>query len=193
MPITTIIKLAGLAAILGGSLRVLTSFLPPMPVVALELLYLAVDLPLLLAVLGIYADQRRYTGRTAFAGFLLAVAGFALIVGPDGNLGPVAVYPVGALAISAGLCLLGAAAWPARRLPRATTVLWFIAAATGFGAAAGAPLAPIAGVAFGLAFAIAGARMLVPITAEPGTDTPPHAPTSARTSRGSTPRLRAPR
>ena len=156
-----LIQLSGLAAVVGGTLRIVTSFVPAGPGAGIELVYLAVDLLLLLGLLGIYTDEHEHAGRTGFLGFLLATAGIASIVGPDGYLGVVPMYPAGSLVFSVGLCLLAVGVWRGRALPRVVPVLWSATAVLGVGGslARQPALVATAGVLLGLAFALAGLRM----------------------------------
>jgi len=158
---TTLVRLAGIAAVLGGSLRVLTSLLQLTPRPATEAVYLAVDLLLLFAVLGVYAHQHRTAGRVGFCGFLLATSGFASIAGPDGDIGPVSVYAAGSLAVIAGLCFLAVGIRRGPALPRAVPTLWITTTVLGAGAflAQSTALSAAAGVALGLAFAVVGMSM----------------------------------
>lgn len=163
MTAPALFRLAGLAAILAGGLRVLASFIPyNADSLALELLYLVIDLGLVFAIVGLYLWEFPAAGRPGFVGFVVALGGTASIVGPDGSLGGIALYAVGALLIALGLAVWAWGSWKARRFPRSVPALW--AASTFLGIAAfvmpGAPLAfVLAGVAFGTAFILAGLRL----------------------------------
>lgn len=159
-----LIRLGGLAAILAGALRTIASFLPASkpPNAALELFYLAIDVLLLFGILGVYGYQHEKVGLLGFLGFLLALVGAAIITGPDGAIGGVEMYLVGSLMISVGLALLAIASWRAELLPRAVSVLWLLSMLVGVGGFAVGGLAVtflIAGVAFGLAFMLAGVKI----------------------------------
>jgi hypothetical protein len=158
-----LIRLGGRAALLAGVLRTGASFIPSTPPgVALELFYLVIDVLLLLGLLGIYAYQHEEVGVVGLLGFLLALIGTAIIVGPDGALGGVEMYVVGSLLISIGLTLLALGSWKAQRLPRAVPVLWVLSTVVGIGGFLAGGLALtylIAGALFGLAFIIAGVRI----------------------------------
>lgn len=158
-----LIRLGGLAAMLAGVLRVGASFIPyTKSGVALELLYLTIDVLLLLGLLGLYTYQHEQVGLVGFLGFLSALIGTAIIVGPDGEIGGVNMYVVGSLLISVGLSLLAIGTWRAQRLPRAVPVLWLLSMVVGIGGflAGGLTLTfLIAGVAFGVAFLLAGLRV----------------------------------
>lgn len=165
MPTATLIRLGGLAAILAGVLRVGTSFIPysnSKPGVALELLYLIIDVLILLGLLGVYGHQNEVVGRWGFLGFLLALIGTAINVGPDGKIGVVEMYVVGSLMISVGLSILAIGTWNAKRLPRTVPLLWVMSTVVGVGGyLIGGPTVTfvIAGLAFGLAFIVAGVKI----------------------------------
>lgn len=163
MSSTTLIRLGGLAAMLAGILRTGASFIPSTkPGVGLELFYLLIDVLILLGILGIFGCQHEQVGIVGFLGFLSALIGAALIVGPDGAIGGVEMYVIGSLMISVGLTLLAIGSWKAQRLPRAALVLWILSTIVGTGGfLAGGPAVSylIAGVAFGLAFFLAGLRI----------------------------------
>ena len=165
MPTATLIRLGGLAAILAGVLRVGTSFIPysnSKPGVALELLYLIIDVLILLGLLGVYGYQNEKAGGSGFIGFLLALIGTAIIVGPDGKIGSVDRYVVSSLMISIGLSLLAFGTWKADRLPRTVPLLWVMSMVVGVGGyLIGGPTVTfvIAGLAFGLAFIVAGVKI----------------------------------
>lgn len=165
MPASTLIRLGGLSAILAGLLRAATSFLPyfimeqgPL----LEVLYLITDVLILFGLLGVYGYQHEEAGVWGFAGFLLALTGTALIVGPDGRIGSLDMYVAGALLISIGMVLLAIGTWRAARLSRWVPVLWAASTLVGIGGFLMGGLVwtfLIAGVTFGLGFVVAGANI----------------------------------
>ena len=165
MTSTSLIRLGGAAAILAGLLRAATSFIPysnSKPSAELELLYLVIDTLILLGILGIYAHQHARVGVLGFVGFLLALSGTAIIVGPDGAIGSVDMYVVGSMLITFGLTLFSLATLRAQSLPRAAPLLWIISTVIGVGGfliKGPSALFVIAGLAFGLAFIIAGSRI----------------------------------
>jgi hypothetical protein len=163
MSSASLIRLGGLAAVLAGVLRTIASFIPySKPDVALELFYLVIDILILLGLLGVYGYQHEKVGVVGFLGFLSALIGTAIIVGPDGAIGGVDEYVIGSLMISVGLTLLAIGSWQARALPRPVPALWVLSTVVGVGGfvAGGFPITYlIAGVAFGLAFILAGVRI----------------------------------
>lgn len=157
-----LIRWGGLAAMLAGALRTAASLLPPAdPGVALEILYLAIDVLLLFGILGIYAFQHDRIGWSGFVGFVLAVIGLTILAGPDGTIGVVNTYALGSLSVGIGLVFLAVASSAARTLPRWVATLWVLSTVLGIlGAAAGLQsLFVVTGVTLGLGFVGAGARV----------------------------------
>jgi hypothetical protein len=163
MPATTLIRLGGAAAMLAGVLRTGASFIPyTKPGVAMEWFYFVIDVLLLLGLLGIYAHQHAQVGLVGFLGFLAALIGTASIIGPDGAIGGADMYVVGSLLISLGLSVFAVGIWQARTLPRAVPALWWLSTVIGIGGFVAGGLTItflLAGVAFGVAFLWAGARL----------------------------------
>ena len=130
---TILIRWGGLAALLAGALRVAISFWPSSnPNVALELLYLLIDLLILFGILGVYGFLGEQSGMAGFLGFLLAVSGTAIITGPDGELGGVDTYAAGSAVLAIGLVFLAVGSWKAARLPYWVPLLWVLTAVLGF-------------------------------------------------------------
>ncbi len=165
MRTSTLIRLGSLSAILGGLLRVGSSFIPSLPTeqgVLLEVLYLIIDVLILIGLLGVYGYQHEKAGYWGFIGFLLSLIGTAIIVGPDGSIGSVDMYTFGATMISIGLLLLALGTWKANQLSRWVPILWVVSTVIGVGGFLMGGLAltfVIAGVAFGLAFVVAGVNI----------------------------------
>jgi hypothetical protein len=159
----TVIRLGAVAAMTAGILRAGTSFNAySASGVAVEVLYLAIDLLLLFALVAIYAYVRERSGWLGLAGFVLALAGTSCIVGPDGTLGGVDMYVAGATTLSIGLAVLSVGAWRATALPRAVCALWIGSTLIGVGGhvvqGLGATFT-MAGLAFGVGFFLAGLKM----------------------------------
>ena len=107
MSSTNLIRLGGLAAIIAGILRGINSLLPAnLTTVTVEILYLFTDIFILFGMMGIYGFEHQESGLWGFCGFLLAIVGTGIIIGPDGAIGSVNMYPVGSLILAAGLILL---------------------------------------------------------------------------------------
>ena len=139
----TLVRGAGGAALTGGTLRGVTTFLPASQNLATHLTYLAVDLSLLLAVTGLFAFQRKRAGTWAALGplgALVAILGAALLISDDLFSPAFALYPIAAVVFALGLGALALSAWRARSLPRSISATWLAAIA---GGALGLGVAPL--------------------------------------------------
>ena len=163
MTLTRLVRYGSLAAMLAGALRTISSFIPYNAAsVPLEWFYLLIDVCLLLCLLSLYLYQHEQVGRVGFSGFLPALIGTASIIGPDGNIGNVDMYDAASLLISLGLSVFAIGVWSAGRLPRAVPVLWWLSTligVVGFAVKGPPSMFVLAGVAFGLAFVIAGLKL----------------------------------
>lgn len=160
---TSLLRLGGLAAIIAGILRGINSFLPTnLPSVTLEILYLITDVFILFGIMGIYGFEHQESGMWGFVGFLLAIVGTGIIIGPDGSIGSVNMYPVGSLILAAGLVLLAVGSWSAQKFPRWVPSCWVLSTIVGF-IGYFSPglnlLFVISGVIFGIGFAGAGFKI----------------------------------
>ncbi|MBL8560490.1 MAG: hypothetical protein JNM47_17345 [Hyphomonadaceae bacterium] len=148
-----VLLLAGAA---GGALRMASAFVPYEPEsIRLESLYAAIDVALLLGLVGIHQQAASRTGAAGLAFFALSVAALASIVGPDPTMFGVDFYRVGASVFA--LALAGfAVTLLVARVHAITAVLWIACAVSGVLAATGSPLAfMIAGLALGAGFVAA--------------------------------------
>ncbi len=101
-----LLRLGGLAAIIAGILRGISSFDPgSVTPDRLELLYLFTDIFILFGIMGIYGLLHEAAGLWGLFGFLLAIVGDGMIIGPDGEMFGVGLYPVGAVILAVGLDL----------------------------------------------------------------------------------------
>lgn len=133
MSSNNLIRLGGLAAIIAGVLRGVASFVPQsIGIDQLELLYLVTDLFILFGIMGLYGFQHKEAGIWGFLGFLLAIAGNGMIIGPDGEIFGVNLYPVGSLLLAVGLNLFVIGGWNAHKLPRWTLVSLGLSTILGF-------------------------------------------------------------
>lgn len=163
MSSTNLMRLGGLAAIIAGIMRAINSFLPAnLSSVTLEILYLVTDIFILFGIMGIYGFEHQESGLWGFWGFLLASVGTGIIIGPDGSIGGVNMYPVGSLMLAAGLVLLAVGSWIANRLPRWVSIAWVLSTIVGFIGyfSPGLNLLFVgSGIIFGSGFAGAGLRV----------------------------------
>lgn len=163
MPISDqmITRLGAAAAIFGGSLRVISTFVPYTPhSPALELLYGTVDILMLFGLMAVYSKVSRRLGWTGFAGFILAATSMASIVGPDPSKFGIDFYEAGAAGLLIGLATLSIALLKHQRL-QAAALLWLAALASALiGILISAVLAvSFAGLLLGLGFAAAGIQL----------------------------------
>jgi len=156
----------GAAAVLGGSLRIVSAFVPWTPGSArLELFYFVIDVFLLFGLMGVYFAHRARLGIFGFVAFLVAETGIASIVGPDTTLLGVDTYAAGVVVIMIGLTLLSIQMLARQVGPRWAPACWIFALLAGIvGAAANkAALGFFAGgISFGLGFVGAGLSLFTP-------------------------------
>jgi len=103
-----LIRLGAIAALLGGTLRFGSSFIPWVEgSVPLETLYFVTDVALLFGLFAIYLARADRMGLLGLVGFVIAAVGQAAIIGPDHVPFGIDVYGVGVQLIVGGLFLLG--------------------------------------------------------------------------------------
>jgi hypothetical protein len=155
------IRLGGVAALTGGLLRIAAAFIPYVPDSPwLEGFYALIDASLLLGLIGLFAVVSDRTSALGLAGFAIAVIGQGSIIGPDATQFGIDFYLVGSLILLAGLALLSIDMLRARMM-RPAAALWLLAVGlAGASAVVGQMAVLAAGVAFGAAFAWAGAMIL---------------------------------
>ncbi|MCA8904652.1 MAG: hypothetical protein H6847_00590 [Hyphomonas sp.] len=155
---TSLVRYGALAGMVGGALRILSTFIPYVPdSPGLEALYGIVDTLLLFGLMGIYSAVAGKTGGIGLAGFIIAMVGLASIVGPDPVRFGIDFYVAGSVCLLIGLTILSAALLVAGRL-RLPAGLWiasFVLALAGAGTRQPV-LVAAAGAALGLAFLLAG-------------------------------------
>ena len=163
---TLLLRVLGIAAILGGALRIVSAFIPWAPgQLWLEGLYLAIDLCLLFGLMGIYFAYRETLGVLGFAAFAVAETGIASIVGPDGVVPEwgVDAYQLGVATITVGLSLFAVALLATRSGAPWGPLCWLVSAVVGVGAfySGEADIGFFAGgLFFGLGFVLAGLPLL---------------------------------
>ena len=161
---TALLRILGVAAIVGGLLRVVSAFIPWTPDSApLEVLYDVIDVLLLFGLMGAYFAVRASIGIFGFVSFAIAEAGIASIVGPDTVAFGVDTYQTGVVVITAGMTLFAIQLLLTRAIAWWVAVCWIASTIIGVGATAGgnAALGFVAGgVLFGLGFAAAGVAVL---------------------------------
>jgi len=160
VPLRGLVHVGGLAAIFGGALRIASTFIAYQPESAWrEGLYGIIDLCLLIGLIALHVAMAGRTGVVGLAGFLIALAGLASIVGPDASMFGIDFYRMGATVFVAGLAVTSVALLRAG-VVQASAWLWLATFAAGL-AASFFPLAfMVAGVCLGAGYAIAGMALL---------------------------------
>ena len=156
---TNLIRWCGLAAVLAGILRLIASFTPTAASVGIQIWYFAIDVLLLLGIIGVYGFQKKETGRWGFFGFLLALIGAGLLIGHDVDNAIVLLYPVAAFLFAVGISVLAIRSWAAKTLPRWASALLItstLVGILGYGIKGFDVLFVISGVIFGIGFIRAG-------------------------------------
>jgi hypothetical protein len=159
-----LVRVLGIAAIIGGALRIIDSFtVGVLSPDTLSLLYFVTDVFLLLGIAGIYWSRRATLGIAGTVGaaiFALGIMGIriAAYTMPGAN-----GYQLGAAVALIGLGVLSADELLRRSGALAPPILWLAALIFGIAGALGlmVPLMTIAaGVAFGAGFIAAGRQVL---------------------------------
>jgi hypothetical protein len=157
-----LIRIGGLAAVIAGTLRFITSLLPA-TTPFIVLFYFLVDVFLLLGTIGLYGFQGKEIGVMGTFGFLLQMIGILLLIGRDVAIFGASLYPVGALTFALGLDLFAISSWRIRRFAPWILLLWIlstIVGPVGYFAPGLRPLFALSGILFGIAFAAAGFTVL---------------------------------
>ncbi|MBY0565283.1 MAG: hypothetical protein K2P58_14010 [Hyphomonadaceae bacterium] len=154
-------RLAGLAAILAGLARIAVAFPLLSDPIAAQWAYTAIDVLLLLGLIGIYLRRAGSLGFLGLASFGVGVAALSFIGGPDADPFGFSTYEQGAAVLAIALVGLSVAWVRANQRPLAPPLLWF-ASLVAAGALSALP-APwpahgyaLAGALFGAGFVAAG-------------------------------------
>lgn len=163
-----LLRMLGAAAVIGGLLRIASTFIPWAPnVVWLEVFYFVIDELLLLGLMGFFIAHRARLGFLGFIAAAIAGSGIALIVGPDAVMFGIDFYQSGVLIITAGLTLLSLVILATGAAPWWVALCWLGSAVTGVGGAAAgqAEIGFLAGgILFGLGFVAAGTATMTAAT-----------------------------
>lgn len=158
--------LSGIAAIGGGLLRVFAAFPLVSDPVTLEWLYTAIDVLLLLGLMGIYLARAERLGFLGLASFGVAVAALSFIGGPDADPFGFSTYEQGAAALAIAMVGLSIAWMQRGETPIWAPLCWFGSVVAvgvfGFVPALASYGIVAAGVLFGLGFALAGFELVKP-------------------------------
>lgn len=166
MKYAVLYRLSGLAALAGGLLRVGSSFPLAQDPITLEWLYTGIDVLLLLGLIGIYLSRAEKLGFLGLASFGVAAAALSFIGGPDADPFGFSTYEQGAAALAIAMVGLSVAWIRDGERPLAPPLCWF-ASVIAVGLLNFIPIVSqygmtVAGVLFGLGFALAGIPLLRP-------------------------------
>lgn len=162
---TQLFRLAGLAAILGGALRIAAAFPLGLDGQTTEALYDAIDILLLFGLIGIYLARAAPLGFLGLAAFAVGVAALSFIGGPDADPFGFSTYQEGATVLALAMGALSIAWVSRRQSPIWPALFWFASLIVGgILAYLPAPLPnyglPAAGALFGAGFLTAGLDLL---------------------------------
>ena len=159
---TNLIRVCGLAAVLAGILRGLSSVVPA-TTPRIMLFYLLIDVLLLFGSIGLYGFGRDEIGLLGASGVLLAIVATLILIARDLAIFGESIYPVGALTFAVGLDLLAVGSWRAKKFPRWILLLLILSTVIGpigFFAGGLSILFVASGILFGIGFAGAGMTIL---------------------------------
>jgi hypothetical protein len=165
---TILIRLGGLAAVVAGILRGLSSVLPA-TTARIMMLYLLIDVLLLIGSIGLFEFQRRRVGVLGALALVLEIVGALILIARDLYVLSAAVYPAGALMFAIGLDLFAIASWRSRTLPRWILILLIVSTVIGpigFFSPGFAVLFISSGLLFGIGFASAGVAICLATNGE---------------------------
>ena len=160
----TALRILGLSAIAGGTLRVVDSFTTQsLTAATLAALYFATDVLLLLGIAGIYWSRRATLGMAGVIGSATFAIGIVLIrISAFGMLGTNG-YQLGAAIAFLGLAILSTEELLRGDGISAAAILWLAAVAFGIIGALGLMarfMMVFAGVTFGAGFVLAGCQVV---------------------------------
>lgn len=163
----TLFKLSGAAAVLGGLARIFSAFPLVQNDMTREALYAAIDILLVFGLIGIYLARASRLGIVGFTAFVLAMAGFSFIGGPDADVFGFSTYQEGAAVIAIAMVGISLAWLRAREKPLAAPLCWIGSViAVGVFNLLPAPLPSYgfaaAGALFGAGFIVAGLPLVRP-------------------------------
>lgn len=123
---STLLRISGAAAVIGGVLRIASTFAGALGEHNAQLLYFVIDLFLLTGLAGIYLSQRGLLGVTGLAGSSIAALGIMMIRSSALFGG----YQIGAAVTIIGFAVLGVAMLGARTA-KIAPLLWLGSLALG--------------------------------------------------------------
>lgn len=147
-----------MSAILAGTLRAIASFIP-VTATRIYLLYFAIDLFLLLGVIGFFRASLAAAKLLGFVGFVIMFLAVLILIARDVGIFPKTVYAGAAGAFSLGLVLFAIQVLLTRKISVWMPIAWILSTIigpVGFFVPSLSFLFVISGLLFGLAFAAAG-------------------------------------
>lgn len=155
--------LGGVTALIAGALRVAAAWQTGLQgLIEPELLYFIIDAGFLFGTVALYLRHAEALGVAGLAGFVPALFGVALILGPDVPLMGFDLYATGSTLLAAGMALQSAVAL-FRQVPFGGAHFFLGTFALGV-AAQFVPAVPfhyeVAGTLFGLGFVMAGVQLV---------------------------------
>jgi hypothetical protein len=156
---TTLLRLAAIAAILGGALRISDAFFTASGTQLQQFTYFATDVMLIFGLCGIYFSRSNRLGFAGLFGFFLAITGILMVRSSALSVFGVSAYLVGAAVTLLGVDLISIIMLIRGAFPKFVPALWITSLIFGVIGMFGAAInwaAPLAGVTFGVGFIAAG-------------------------------------
>jgi len=153
-----IFRTLGVAAVIGGGLRIADCFTGSViDMTTLDRMYFATDVFLMLGLAGWYFSRAGRLGSPGLTGFVLSAVGILVI--RSAQLFEPRGYMIGSVLFLIGLTVMNVLTILRRDGAIAAPVLWNIALVFGILALTSGPIASIAGVIFGLGYIAAGIEL----------------------------------
>jgi hypothetical protein len=155
----TLLRLAAIAAILGGALRIGDAFITVSGTELQQFAYFATDVMLIFGLCGIYFSRSNRLGFAGLFGFFLAITGILMVRSSALSIFGVSAYLVGAAVTLLGVDLISIIMLIRGAFPKFVPSLWIISLIFGVVGMFGAAIhwaVPLAGITFGVGFIAAG-------------------------------------
>jgi len=158
---STLTRVFAVGAILAGVLRAITSFIPE-TTPNVFLVYLVIDLCLLSGVIGLYRFTVTAARLVPRLGTALMCLALLVLIARDVGVAPVSLYAGAAMTFSVGIDLFAIHLLQTRKMPSWIPIAWLVSTVIGplgFFVPQLHFLLAMAGLIFGVAFAVAGVVM----------------------------------
>lgn len=119
-----LLRLSGVAAIIGGLLRILAAAPLTLSAQNAEALYDLIDILLLFGLIGIYLARAQHLGFGGLTAFIVGVAALSFIGGPDADVFGFSTYQEGAMVLALALAALSIVWLGRKQRPIAPPILW---------------------------------------------------------------------